>query len=119
MSTRGCRYERHRAWAIRLFALTIGSWLYRMEYGLWSVLSGGLGCGAGFSGWFDAVMVFFFYVPNLISAELFISAGEKDRGVLANGGAVALLLAAGIFIVIATLMFTASIWGPRMIAPSM
>ncbi|WP_313324742.1 DUF2306 domain-containing protein [Sphingobium yanoikuyae] len=119
LRARSGRYERHRVWAIRLFALTIGSWLYRMEYGLWSVLFGGLGRGPGFSGWFDAVMVFFFYAPNLFIAELFIRAGRNGRGVLANGGAVALLLSASIFIVIATWMFTASIWGPRILAPSM
>jgi hypothetical protein len=32
--------ETHRAWALRLFALAIGSWLYRVDYGtteLWGV----------------------------------------------------------------------------------
>lgn len=116
---RSGRYERHRAWAIRLFALTIGSWLYRMEYGLWSVLFGGLGRGPGFSGWFDAAMAFFFYVPNLAFAELFIRAARKDRGALVNGGAVALQLAASVFIAVATWTFTASVWGPRIVAPSM
>src|SRR6478735_4235343 len=37
------RLDLHRAWAIRLFALVIGSWLYRMEYGLWLKLAGGVG----------------------------------------------------------------------------
>ncbi|MBB3236906.1 DUF2306 domain-containing protein [Phyllobacterium endophyticum] len=32
---RADKYDQHRAWAIRLFALTVGSWLYRMEYGAW------------------------------------------------------------------------------------
>jgi hypothetical protein len=30
--------EHHRAWALRLFALAIGSWLYRMDYGFWLLL---------------------------------------------------------------------------------
>ena len=29
------RFEIHRGWAIRLFALVIGSWLYRMDYGFY------------------------------------------------------------------------------------
>ncbi len=33
----------HRAWALRLFALAIGSWLYRMDYGFWLLLGGGGG----------------------------------------------------------------------------
>lgn len=88
-----------------------------MEYGLWSVLFGGLGREPGFSGWFDAGMVFFFYVPNLIIAELFIRAGRNQRGALVIGGAGALLLAASAFIVVATWMFTASVWGPRIVPP--
>ena len=33
--------SRHRTWALRLFALAIGSWLYRMDYGFWLLLGGG------------------------------------------------------------------------------
>lgn len=109
-------HERHRAWAIRLFALTIGSWLYRMEYGLWSVLFGSLGRGAGFSGWFDAVMVFFFYAPNLVIAETFIRVGRKEYGLAVDLATAALLLAAAIFVTVATSIFTTSIWGPRMVS---
>ncbi len=61
---RSSPYERHRAWAIRLFALTIGSWLYRMEYGLWFLLFGFLGRTVDFNGWFDTIMVLFFYLPQ-------------------------------------------------------
>lgn len=32
-SNRAGEYSKHRVWAIRLFALAIGSWLYRMDYG--------------------------------------------------------------------------------------
>ncbi|CCV13953.1 DUF2306 domain-containing protein [Mesorhizobium sp. STM 4661] len=113
---RSGRYERHRAWAIRLFALTIGSWLYRMEYGAWFLLSGGLGTGSGFTGWFDAIMMFFFYVPNLIVAELFIRARRRDRGAVVSLGAATLLLAASAFIIFATWSFTARNWGPGMIS---
>lgn len=109
-------YGRHRAWAIRLFSLAIGSWLYRMEYGLWSLLFGGLGRALGFGGWFDAMMVFFFYVPNLFVAELFIRAVRKSRGTLINLGAIALILIASAFIVVATWAFTASLWGPRIVS---
>ncbi|TPG42635.1 DUF2306 domain-containing protein [Sphingomonas koreensis] len=43
--------SRHRAWAIRLFALAIGSWLYRMDYGFWRLLTHGLGHTKTFDGW--------------------------------------------------------------------
>lgn len=111
---RAGRYERHRAWAIRLFALTVGSWLYRMEYGTWFLLSGGLGTGRGFSGWFDMVMAFFFYVPNLIIAEQFIRARRRQRGAWVELGWAALLLVASAFVMMVTWTFTEGAWGRRM-----
>ncbi len=42
-------YEVHRAWAIRLFALAIGSWLYRMDYGFWLLAVTSPGTHRGFS----------------------------------------------------------------------
>ncbi|MCQ1781452.1 DUF2306 domain-containing protein [Neorhizobium galegae] len=49
LHARSGRYSSHRAWAIRLFALTIGSWLYRIEYGAWFLLSRFSGSMAEFS----------------------------------------------------------------------
>ncbi|HEY0197895.1 MAG TPA: DUF2306 domain-containing protein [Rhodanobacter sp.] len=48
----------HRAWALRLFALAIGSWLYRMEYGFWFLATHRLGHTSDFRGVFDVVMAF-------------------------------------------------------------
>ena len=61
---RARRLDNHRAWAMRLFALAIGSWLYRMEYGHLK----------DFSGPFDQLMAFFFYVPNLLVVEALLRA---------------------------------------------
>ncbi len=72
-------FETHRAWAIRLFALAIGSWLYRMDYGLMFAVFGRAGHTDDFSGWFDHVMDFWFYVPNLIVAELAIRGQRAPR----------------------------------------
>src|SRR3546814_3552365 len=72
------RFDAHRAWAIRLFALTVGSWPYRMEYALWYLVMGDLGTDH-FRGWLDAIMTFFFYIPNLVLAEFFIRAGTGKR----------------------------------------
>lgn len=112
---RARRLAQHRAWAIRLFALTIGSWLYRMEYGLWFLLFGSLGRGADFSGWFDAVMVFFFYLPNLAVAEIVLRMGGAPRSALANVAAIALLLLATVLIGVMTATFTARAWAPRIL----
>ena len=62
----------HRIWAIRLFSLVIGSWLYRMYYGFWFFSMDGLEHELDFTGWFDKIMVFFFYIPNLVVAEVFL-----------------------------------------------
>lgn len=107
---------RHRAWAMRLFALAIGSWLYRMDYGFWSLLANDAGHTKDFHGWFDAVMAFFFYVPNLIVAELFI----RGRRVAASPAsrivaALVLLVAAG-FVGLGTYYFTLYAWGPGILS---
>ena len=64
----------HRPWALRLFCVCIGPFLYRIEYALWAVINGGVlvGHNQTWDGWFDLVMNFGYYVPNLILCELYI-----------------------------------------------
>jgi len=70
---RARRIEQHRAWAIRLFAMVFGSWIYDVEIQTWINLTGGVGIGAGEEpGPFIYVMNYLFFVPNLFVAEFFI-----------------------------------------------
>lgn len=109
---RARRLVPHRAWAIRLFALAIGSWLYRMDYGFWFLATGGAGHTADYRGGFDYVMDVAFYLPNLIVAEAFIRArAATGRPALQAGGA-ALLLVAAAFIALATWKFATLYWLP-------
>ena len=119
---RAGRLDRHRAWAIRLFALGIGSWLYRLDYGIWLKLVGGIGhARQSFDGPFDIVMDFFFYLPNLAVAEWFIR--RKPGGTtaalrrhLGTAGIVVLVL----FVGLATWLFARAYWLPhigRRLAP--
>ncbi|WP_294390899.1 DUF2306 domain-containing protein [uncultured Sphingomonas sp.] len=110
------RYEAHRAWAIRLFALTVGSWLYRMEYGFWFLTVGRIGHDPDFSGWFDAAMAFFFYLPNLAVAEFFIRAKRSTSNSATNWAAAVILLLAAMFVMVATWSFTVDYWGPGMVS---
>ncbi len=71
------RLEAHRVWGLRLFALAIGSWLYRMDYGFWLLLTDGAGHTNDFRDPFDMLMAFFFYVPNLLVAETCIRAPHQ------------------------------------------
>jgi hypothetical protein len=67
------RLDRHRAWAIRLFAMVLGSWLLDIETQAWTNWTGGIGMNAdGASGPFDLAMLYLFFVPNLLVAEFFI-----------------------------------------------
>lgn len=109
---RARRLEQHRAWAIRLFALAIGSWLYRMEYGFWFLAFGRIGHTGTFSGWFDIVMAFFFYLPNLAIAEAFIRARRAASGTPLRLAATAVLLGAAAFVILATWEFAGSYWLP-------
>ncbi len=69
--------ERHRQWALRFFFLAIASWLYRVHYGLWYALTGGLASAKDFSGLFDQVQNFAFYVPYLIGLEIYFRSGRR------------------------------------------
>lgn len=104
--------DAHRAWAIRLFALATGSWLYRIEYGFWFLAVGRLGHAADFSGWFDAVMDWFFYVPNLLVAEAWLRARARPAGAAARIAGSGVMLAATGFVALATFFFFTKFWLP-------
>ncbi len=75
---RAKRFELHRAWAIRLFAMVLGSWIFDLEFRAWEDLAGGTGIGQnGARGWFDYAVAYFFFVPNLLVAEFFIRNKHK------------------------------------------
>lgn len=69
---RARRMDQHQAWALRLFWLAIGSWLYRVHYGLWYLATDGLWSNPDFTGAFDLVQNFAFYLPYLIGLELYL-----------------------------------------------
>jgi hypothetical protein len=112
---RARREEVHRRWAIRLFALAIGSWLYRMDYGFWLLFTGGAGHTQAFSGPFDVAMAFAFYVPNLVVAEVFLRAGRAPTGAIFRGFAAAMLFSATALVAIGTYFFVLYYWGPGIV----
>ena len=63
-------YERHRRWGLRLAILALGSWIYRVHYGLWFWLTQGWGVGSLLDGPFAQLKVFAFYLPYLIILEI-------------------------------------------------
>ena len=109
------RLDKHRAWAIRLYVLAIGSWLYRMDYGFWIMLTDGVGHTPQFSGPFDKVMAFFFYVPNLLVAEVFIRDFKYRSNSLLKLLATTVLLMMTAFLLIGTYYFTKFYWGPAIL----
>lgn len=105
----------HRLWALRLYALAIGSWIYRMDYGFWLLLTNGLGHTRSFSGLFDSVMDFFFYLPNLLVVEIFTRASyAKASPFLRFSASLVLLFATG-FLLLGTYYFTLYYWGPAIV----
>ncbi|MCR9273273.1 MULTISPECIES: DUF2306 domain-containing protein [Mameliella] len=66
---------RHRRWALRLMVLAVGSYFYRLHYGLWFATTGGIGVD-DFYGPFDRAMVWAFYLPYLALLELWFL-GER------------------------------------------
>jgi Predicted membrane protein (DUF2306) len=109
------RLDKHRAWALRLYALAVGSWLYRMDYGFWLLLADGLGHKSDFTGPFDQVMSFFFYLPNLLVAQIFISGRTQKTSHWLNILSALLLLVATGFLLLGTYYFTKFYWGPAIL----
>jgi hypothetical protein len=76
---RAKRFDLHRAWAIRLFAMVLGSWIFDLEYRAWEDLAGGVGIGTQKNpGPFDYAINYVFFVPNLLVAEYFIRNKHKQ-----------------------------------------
>jgi Predicted membrane protein (DUF2306). len=113
---RARRLDNHRAWAMRLFALAIGSWLYRMEYGFWFLLADGAGHLKDFSGPFDQLMAFFFYVPNLLVVEALLRAPRASLPTAARWTVTAVFGGATLFLLLGTYYFTKLYWGPAILA---
>jgi len=107
----------HRGWAIRLFALAIGSWLYRIGYGLFFAIGGAENPGHNetFSGWFDYIMDWAFFVPPLIVAEMFIRARRAQATTAGRLGATTTLALSAAFVAYATFFFTMLGWGPAIL----
>jgi hypothetical protein len=111
------RIDVHRAWAIRLFALAIGSWLYRIGYGLFFAIGGAENPGhtTDFTGWYDHIMNWAFFVPPLIVAEMFVRARRNQATTAGRMGATVTLGFSALFIAYATFFFTAFGWGPAIL----
>jgi hypothetical protein len=109
------RLTLHGAWAWRLYALAIGSWLYRIDYGFWQLFTHGLGHTHSFSGPFDKVMAFFFYLPNLLVVEVFIRARAYTAAPIQRLLAAFVLLIATGFLLVGTYYFTLYYWGPAIL----
>jgi uncharacterized membrane protein len=104
-------FDNHKNWAIRLYALAIGSWLYRMDYGFWHAVSGLAGHTDGFKGPFDFFMDFWFYLPNLLVAELIIR--EKQITISPFFAIITSIFLLGVivFILLASKVFWDHYWG--------
>lgn len=112
---RAGRTDTHRIWALRLFALAIGSWLYRMDYGFWFLLADGAGHAKDFTGPFDRVMAFWFYLPNLLLVEVFVRARRVTAPPAVRVAAAGVLAAATGFLLLGTFYFTKFYWGPAIL----
>ncbi len=109
-------FKQHKAWAFRLFALAVGSWLYRMDYGFWFILADGVGHAKNFQGPFDQVMAFFFYLPNLLIVEIILKSKELKSSKFLNFSFSVILILATVFIMIGTYFFTQRYWGPAILS---
>ena len=78
-------YTRHRRWAVRLIVLCLASWLYRVHYGVFYAIQCPDDAAAcvpwstpEFSGLFDLIQNWAFYLPYLILAEIWLRLTPND-----------------------------------------
>lgn len=84
---RARRFVDHNAWALRFFWLALGSWFYRVHYGLWYLATDGLWSNPQFTGGFDLVQSVAFFLPYLIGAEIYLRITQNSgRHSLATQG---------------------------------
>ena len=112
---RSGRLDKHRAWALRLYALAIGSWLYRIDYGFWLLFTGGVGHNDLFTGSFDRVMAFFFYIPNLLVTEAYLRSRRRSASPFVNVLSSGIIVVITGFLVLGTYYFTKLVWGPPIV----
>lgn len=80
------RHMRHPDWAARLVVLALGSWIYRLHYALWEIATGGAYSNPAFTGVFDQVQNWAFFLPYLAVLEVYLARRKKrDAGALAGG----------------------------------
>ena len=83
-----------------------------MDYGFWFLFTDRLWHTEDFRGPFDYFMAFFFYLPNLLVAEIFIGHFQIVKTKLAKVGAALALYISTVFLILATYFFTKEYWGP-------
>jgi hypothetical protein len=105
---------KHREWALRLFILAIGSWLYRIETGILRLFFENLGHTSNFQGPIDIVMDFFFYVPNLILLEIYLKGKVNITNSTLNILLISLVWGCSILIALATYYFLRYSWIPNL-----
>lgn len=111
---RAKRFDLHRAWAIRLFAMVLGSWVFDLEFRAWNDLTGGIGISESPTpGVFDYALLYLFFVPNLLVAEFFIRNKHKRIALprKLKWPAVAAFAVAGLVFAYAIFMVSATLTG--------
>ncbi len=78
-------YVRHRRWAVRLIILCLASWIYRVHYGIFYAVQcpdASLLCAPystpDFTGLFDRIQNWAFYLPYLLIAEIWLRLTPRD-----------------------------------------
>jgi len=107
-------YDQHKIWATRTYTLSIGSWLYRMFYGVWNATVGQNVLHTNrFRGAFDYFMDFGFFMVPLLVNEAYLR-GQRPQTVLHANLITVVLLTALLCVIIGTAFFMAKRWIPGM-----
>lgn len=104
-------FNLHREWAIRLFALVLGSWIYRMGYGFIFGILDGRGITPGFTGPLDYFMDFAFFVIPLMVAEVVIKGNKSAVHATWKSMGSVLSIISALLIWQSSIVFLSGTWG--------
>lgn len=108
-------FKSHRRWAMHLFAMVSGVWLFRMGLFAWLMINGGKPVWfdyEAFSGPFLTVLAYFVYIFTIPVVELYIHAKKSSNSAIKIGTA-SLFSCFAIIIILGTFAVTMGLWLPK------
>ena len=103
--------DAHKRWATRTYAVLLGSWLYRLTYGLRAMFTGEY--STSYNGAFSIIMDYGFYIVPIIVTEAYLRS-ERPQTILMSTFLAIILIFALLLVTLSTTFMIVKVWIPEM-----